>query len=162
MGGSAWAGPKASHRGTEVIESGKRVIDQVILRILAEHAVPDQATLLDLLAKDGFALTQGSLSRRLARLSIRKRGGRYQRVPSANQPPPPYALAPSAPNLLVLQTHRGLGQALALRVDRTIVKGVAGIVAGEDALFIAIHGESSLEEVQREVEQVLGPPRARL
>jgi len=145
-----------------VIESGKRIIDQVILRLLAEHAVPDQATLLDLLAKDGYALTQGTLSRRLARLSIRKRGGRYQRVPSAAQPPPPYAFVPSAPNLLVLQTHQGLGQALALRVDRTTIRGVAGTVAGEDALFIAIHGDSSLEEVQKEVEQVLGPPRARI
>ncbi|BDU73834.1 arginine repressor [Mesoterricola silvestris] len=144
-----------------MIETGKRAIDQVILRLLAEHAVPDQATLLELLASDGFALTQGTLSRRLARLSIRKRGGRYQRVPSATQPAPPYACVPSSPHLLVLQTHHGLGHALALRVDRTL-KGVAGTVAGEDALFVAIHMDSSLEEVRKEVEQVLGPPRARI
>lgn len=144
------------------MEPGKRAIDQVILRLLAENPVPDQATLLDLLAKDGFPLTQGTLSRRLARLSIRKRGGRYQRVPNPSQPAPPYSFAPSSPNLLVLQTHHGLGQALALRVDRNTVTGVAGTVAGEDALFIAIQGDSTLENVQAQIEQVLGPPRTRI
>jgi transcriptional regulator of arginine metabolism len=144
------------------MEPGKRAIDQAILRLLAEHDVPDQATLLDLLAKAGFSLTQGTLSRRLARLSIRKRGGRYQRVPSSAQPAPPYSFAQSSPNLLVLQTHHGLGHALSLRVDRSSIRGAAGTVAGEDALFIAIHGDSTMDEVRAQVEQVLGPARNRI
>jgi arginine repressor len=37
-----------------------------------QHSVPDQATLLALLSKEGYILTQGTLSRRLARLSIGK------------------------------------------------------------------------------------------
>ena len=139
------------------MEAGKRAIDQVILRLVSQQVVPDQASLLELLDGEGIKLTQGTLSRRLAKLSIRKRGGRYQRVAGTSHPAPPYAFAQSSPNLLVLQTHQGLGPALALRVDRNTVRGVAGTVAGEDALFIAIHGDSSLAEVQAQVEQVLGP-----
>jgi len=71
-------------------------------------------------------------------------------------------VAQSSPNLLVLQTHHGLGQALAMRVDRNSVRGVVGTVAGEDALFIAIHGEVTLQEVQAQVELMLGPPQVRL
>jgi transcriptional regulator of arginine metabolism len=144
------------------MEAGKRAIDQAVLRLISQHAVPDQATLLTLLADEGIKLTQGTLSRRLARLSIRKRSGRYQRVVNTSQPIPPYSVAQSSPNLLVLQTHHGLGQALAMRVDRNSVRGVVGTVAGEDALFIAIHGEVTLQEVQAQVELMLGPPQVRL
>lgn len=141
------------------MEAGKRTIDQAIQRLVSQQAIPDQATLLALLAKDGHRLTQGTLSRRLARLSILKRGGRYQKVANAAHPAPPYSVVQSSPNLLVLQTQQGMGQALALRVDRNTVQGVVGTVAGEDALFIAIHGDSSLQEVQDRVAQVLGPPQ---
>ena len=141
------------------MEAGKKTLDQTIQRLVSQQTIPDQASLLALLTNEGFKLTQGTLSRRLARLSILKRGGRYQKVLSAAHPPPPYAVFQSSPNLLVLQTHQGMGQALAARVDRHTVEGVVGTVAGEDALFIAIHGGHSLQEVQDRVEQVLGPPR---
>ena len=145
-----------------VLEAGKRAIDQAIQRLVSQHSVPDQAALIALLTDEGFNLTQGTLSRRLARLSIRKREGRYQRVATTAMPIPPYAIAKSSPNLLVLQTHPGLGQALALRIDRNTVRGIAGTVAGEDALLIAIHSDALLQDVQDQVVQVLGPPMARL
>ena len=144
------------------MEAGKRVIDQAILRLVSQHAIPDQASLIELLALEGFRLTQGTLSRRMARLSVQKRNGRYQRVADASHPVPPYAVAQSSPNLMVLQTHQGLGPALALRVDRTTVPGILGTVAGEDALFIAIHGDASIDEVREQVALVLGPPQLSL
>jgi len=57
---------------------------------------------------------------------------------------------------------RLLDAALALRVDRHSVRGIAGTVAGEDALFIAIHGDATMDDVQLQVEQVLGPPQPHL
>ena len=143
-------------------EVGKRAVDQIILRLLVQHAVPDQAKLLGLLAEEGFKLTQGTLSRRLARLSVRKRSGRYQRVAGNVHVAPPYSMVQSVPNLLVLRTHQGLAQELAVRVDPDQVRGIAGTVAGDDTLFIAIRSEASLQEVQAQVEQLLGPPQLRL
>ena len=94
--------------------SGKMSLDQAILRVIASHDVPDQATLLGLLAQEHFNLTQGTLSRRLAKLSVQKREGHYQRVIPQDHPLPPYTLIESPPNLLVLQTGPGLGMALSL------------------------------------------------
>lgn len=144
------------------MDSGKKAIDQAILRLTSQNTVPDQATLLALLAREGFSLTQGTLSRRLAKLSVRKKHGRYQRVSGSAQVPPPYALAPAAPNLLVLQTHHGLGPALAQRVDRSTLRGVAGTVAGEDSLFVALHGGCTLEEVAAQLEELLGAPQEKI
>jgi len=139
--------------------SGRMSLDQAILRLITSHEVPDQATLLEFLAKEEFKLTQGTLSRRLAKLSIQKREGRYQRVIPQDHPLPPYSLMESPPNLLVLQTGPGFGMALAIRVDRSVVPGVAGTLAGEDTLFVAVAKESSLAEVRAQLERVLGTPQ---
>jgi transcriptional regulator of arginine metabolism len=134
-------------------------LDQAILRIIAQHEVPDQARLLQWLESEGFKLTQGTLSRRLAKLSVQKRDGHYQRVIPRDHPLPPYAMIESPPNLLVLQTGPGFGMALAIRVDRSLVPGVAGTLAGEDTLFVAVEAGTSLAEVRARLEKVLGPPQ---
>lgn len=140
----------------------KKALDQAIIKLVSGQPVADQASLIRLLADEGFHLTQGTLSRRMARLSIRKRGGRYQRVPTGSVPAPGYTFAQSSPNLLVLQTHPGHGPSLAQHVDRTLVPGIAGTVVGEDSMFIAIHLHASQEEVQAQVAAILGPPMTHL
>ena len=139
--------------------SGKMSLDQAILRVIAGHDVPDQATLLVLLGQEGFSLTQGTLSRRLGKLSIQKRDGKYRRVIPQDHPLPPYTLVESPPNLLILQTGPGLGMALAIRVDRSSAPGVAGTLAGEDTLFISVAKDATLAEVRAQVERILGPPQ---
>lgn len=62
-------------------------------------------------------------------------------------------------NLLVLQTGPGLGMALAIRVDRTRVPGVAGTLAGEDTLMVAVAKGFTLAEVRTQLENVLGAPQ---
>jgi len=137
----------------------KMSLDQAILHLIGVRPIPDQASMLELLAKEGFELTQGTLSRRLAKLSVQKREGRYQRVIPHDHPMPPYTLIESPPNMLVLQTGPGFGMALAIRVDRSNVPGVAGTLAGEDTLIIAITRGHELAEVGARIQQVLGPPQ---
>ena len=134
-------------------------LDQAILRLIAQHSVPDQATLLRLLDQEGFQLTQGTLPRRLAKLSVQKRDGHYMRVIPRDHPLPPYTLTEAPPNLIVLQTCPGFGMALAVRVDRSQVSGVAGTLAGEDTLFVAIAATSTLAQVRAALEAILGPPQ---
>jgi transcriptional regulator of arginine metabolism len=138
---------------------GKMSLDQAILHLIGVHQVPDQASMLELLAQEGFQLTQGTLSRRLAKLSVQKREGHYQRVIPHDHPMPPYTLMESPPNLLVLQTGPGFGMALAIRVDRSLLPGIAGTIAGEDTLLIAIAQGHELAEVRARVEKVLGLPQ---
>ena len=136
---------------------GKMSLDQAILTLIVAQEVPDQATLLGLLAKEGFQLTQGTLSRRLARLSVQKREGRYQRVIPHDHPRPPYSVWEAPPNLLMLRTGPGFGMALGIRVDRSDVPGVAGTIAGEDTLLVAVSHGHSLAQVRDRLEKILGP-----
>lgn len=136
---------------------GKMSLDQAILHLIGVHQVPDQASMLKLLAEEDFQLTQGTLSRRLTKLSVQKRDGRYQRVIPHDHPMPPYSLVEAPPNLLMLQTGPGFGMALGVRIDRSHVPGVAGTIAGEDTLLIAIARGHELAEVRARVEKVLGP-----
>jgi transcriptional regulator of arginine metabolism len=138
---------------------GKMSLDQAILRLIGQQEISDQASMLNFLAHEGFALTQGTLSRRLAKLSVQKREGRYQRVIPHDHPMPPYSLIESPPNMLVLQTGPGFGMALAVRVDRSNVIGVAGTLAGEDTMIIALARGHELGDVRARIEKVLGPPQ---
>ena len=137
----------------------KMSLDQAILHLVSTHVVPDQATLLSLLAQEGFSLTQGTLSRHLAKLSIQKREGHYQRVIPKDHPLPPYELHLSPPNLILLTTGPGFGMALAVRVDRSHIPGVAGSIAGEDSLLIVIAGGTPIAEVQARLIEILGQPQ---
>ena len=132
----------------ERIPAPRMSLDQAILRLIAQHSVPDQATLLRLLDQEGFQLTQGPLSRRLAKLSVQKRDGHYMRVIPRDHPLPPYTLTEAPPNLIVLQTkqawvsRRESGERL--RVSRT------GELQGQASLALATEGyergrRSSLE-----------------
>lgn len=137
----------------------KMSLDQAILHLIGIHEIPDQASMLALLAEEGFTLTQGTLSRRLAKLSVQKREGRYQRVIPHDHPMPPYSLMEAPPNLLMLQTGPGFGMALGIRVDRSHVAGVAGTIAGEDTLLVAIAQGHTMADVRARLEGVLGPPQ---
>jgi len=136
---------------------GNMSLDQAILQLIGVHQVPDQASLLALLGGEGFQLTQGTLSRRLAKLSVQKREGRYQRIVPHDHPMPPYSMIESPPNLLVLQTGPGLGTALGIRLDRSHVPGVAGTLAGEDTLLVVAARGHELADLRTHIEKVLGP-----
>lgn len=136
----------------------KPTLDQAILMLIERQDVPDQATLIQLLAEQGYRTSQGAISRRMARLSVQKRDGCYRRVVPENHPHPPYQIIPSPPNLLLLRTGPGYGMALAIRIDRNAVQGIAGTIAGEDSLLVVLRPEAVLDEVQLALEQLLGPP----
>jgi transcriptional regulator of arginine metabolism len=136
----------------------KMSLEQAVLHIISKHQVADQATLLSMLAEAGITLTQGTLSRHLSQWSIQKRDGYYQQVIPRDHPLPPYSLHESPPNLILLQTGPRLGMALAIRIDRGKVPGVAGTLAGDDTLMVALAPGSSIPEIRERIEEILGPP----
>ena len=148
------------HAETETDATNSLSLDQAIQHVIAHHEIQDQSTFLALLAKEGFHLTQGTLSRRLAKLNIGKWEGRYVRVIPRDLPRPPYSIIESPPNLLVLNTGPGFSVALAIRLDRHAVPGIAGTLAGENTVFVALSGDRPMEEVSRDLVKLLGPPVA--
>ncbi|HYH95501.1 arginine repressor [Hyalangium sp.] len=132
-------------------------LDEVILRLLEVNEITDQAVLQRLLTEEGFAPSQSTLSRHLKRLSIQKVSGRYQRVePGPSEPAQAVNVLEVPPNLLVLKTAPGYAQVVAVMVDRAPdIPGLAGTVAGDDTIFIAVRDPSLLAEVRDQVERLL-------
>ena len=123
-------------------------IDQTILALIEERAVPDQATMLELLAEHGLRLTQPTLSRHLKKLSVMKVGGQYRRVERTLADPPPFEIVTSPPNLLILKTAPGHAPLLGVRVDRIGITEIAGSLAGDDTLFIALSADADIGAVR--------------
>jgi transcriptional regulator of arginine metabolism len=136
----------------------KPTLDQAILILIERQEVPDQATLIQLLEAQGYATSQGAISRRLARLSVQKRDGHYRRVVPENHPHPPYQVIESPPNLLLLRTGPGYGMTLAIRIDRNEVAGVAGTLAGEDTVLVVLCPGVEIPAARASLERLLGPP----
>ena len=130
-------------------------VDQTILELIEAETVTEQASLLSLLTQRGHQLTQPTLSRHLKKLSVMKVNGRYQRVERTAPERPPWALVESPPNLLVLNTAPGHASLLGVIVDRAGIEGIAGTLAGDDAVIIALAGGVDISRVRLEIEAAL-------
>lgn len=130
-------------------------VDQTILDLIEADTITDQAALLALLVAHGHSLTQPTLSRHLKKLSVMKVNGRYQKVERTTPERPPWALVESPPNLIILKTAPGHAPLLGVIVDRAGLSGIAGSLAGDDTVFIAMTGEVGIPEMRVAIEQAL-------
>jgi transcriptional regulator of arginine metabolism len=133
---------------------------QRIVDALDREPVRSQAHLAGVLAADGFAVTQATLSRDLDELgAIRVRGqdgalvyavpgGRGESVAAPVTDPAAIAdrlrrrcedllvSVDASANLVVLRTPPGGAQFLASAIDHTLLPGVIGTVAGDDTILL--------------------------
>ena len=130
--------------------------DELILQMLEKHEITDQAHLQSLLAKRGHDLTQPTLSRHLKKLQVRKVEGRYQRVEAGAAEFGETELRLAPPNLIVLKTAPGFAPALAYALDEKVPKElVAGTVAGEDTVIVAVADPGKLHQAAAALKHAL-------
>lgn len=130
-------------------------LDTAILKLIEDQEIVDQARFMALLTAAGHRVTQPTLSRHLAKLGVQKVAGRYQRVDLAGAEQTAYTVAAVPPNLIVIRTHPGYAQALAVRLDKQKIAGVAGTLAGDDTIFIAVAPPDALPSTVASVEAIL-------
>lgn len=139
---------------------------QRIVEVLERHGVRSQSELARLLADDGLAVTQGTLSRDLEDLGAVKlrdaSGALVYAVPAEGGDRTPRAAvdgavvdarlarlagevlvsAESAGNLVVLRTPPGAAHFLASAIDRATptgpLRGVLGTIAGDDTVLLVV------------------------
>jgi len=141
-------------------------------RILEHHAVTSQAQLVELLAADGVAATQATVSRDLEELGaikVRAAGGEgVYAVPELprNQIAPENHLrrvlgdwvvevAHSA-NLVVLRTPPGSAHVVGSAIDRAGLEEIIGTVAGDDTLIVVAAEQVGGAEVARLLSSLAG------
>ncbi|MFM2079053.1 MAG: arginine repressor [Actinomycetota bacterium] len=143
---------------------------QAIARLIARRAVTNQPQLVDLLAEDGIAATQATVSRDLDDLGavkVRVPGGdTVYAIPEYE----PNRIAPEdqlrrvmgewvaevrhSGNLVVLRTPPGCAHVVASALDRSGLPGILGTVAGDDTLLCIAEeglGGASLRDHLREL-----------
>ncbi|MGA9851315.1 MAG: arginine repressor [Gammaproteobacteria bacterium] len=133
-------------------------LDETILDLVEAREITDQLAFLDLLTRAAHPITQPTLSRHLKKLGIQKVAGRYQRLEPPPAELPAFTLTQVLPNLLVIRTRPGFAQPLAVRLDQQKLEGVAGTLAGDDTVFIAVTPPSRLNTIAETVETLLSAP----
>jgi transcriptional regulator of arginine metabolism len=146
----------------------RRIVD-----LLERRAVASQAALADLLAADGLAVTQATLSRDLDELGAIKvavgDGSLVYAVPgeggdSSVHPPTSDTAArllriasdvlisvDHSANIVVMRTPPGAAQYLASAIDRSDWPDVIGTVAGDDTVLLITRSADGGAEVARAV-----------
>jgi transcriptional regulator of arginine metabolism len=103
--------------------------------------------------REGFSVTQASVSRDIRELGLVKLAGRYlpaarAMAASANGEPLQLevglisGLEPIGANLVVVKTHIGAANSVAALLDQEFGKSIAGTIAGDDTVFVAVRSRS--------------------
>jgi transcriptional regulator of arginine metabolism len=153
--------PVIGSAATPLVPATKNARQRRIVDLLARHAVRSQSELAELLAREGFTVTQATLSRDLVELDavkVRAAGGalvyavpaeggdRTPRPMGAETPAAETRLsrllgdllvsADASANLVVLRTPPGAAQFLASALDHAELGSVLGSLAGDDTVLV--------------------------
>lgn len=137
----------------------KKSRHQKIVEIIEKHDVETQEELAGYLKKEGYAVTQATVSRDIRELKLSKvpvgsgsqkyvvlrqddshMGDKYIRVLRDG-----YVSMDRAQNILVLKTVSGMAMAVAAALDALKFPEVVGCIAGDDTIMMAVR---TVEETQ--------------
>jgi len=133
--------------------------------IISSQEMGSQEELLDALQREGFQLTQATLSRDLKQLKVAKAATMsgnyvyvlpnetmYKRMSSPTSlremmQMPGFISINFSGNMGVIKTRPGYASAIAWNIDRSNIPQILGTIAGDDNIFIVIREDSSKQEV---------------
>ena len=140
--------------------------------IISSQQLGSQDELLNALQKEGFKLTQATLSRDLKQLKVAKAASMsgnyvyvlpnetmYKRVSSPNSiremmKVPGFISINFSGNIGIIKTRPGYASSIAWNIDNSDVPEILGTIAGDDTIFIVIkegishqHGVEALSDV---------------
>ena len=141
--------------------------------IISSQQIGSQEELLNALQKEGFQLTQATLSRDLKQLKVAKAAtmsgnyvyvlpneSMYKRVstPSSAREMmqiPGFISISYSGNMGVIKTRPGYASAIAWNIDRGDLPQILGTIAGDDNIFVVIKEGVSHREVTEALSKVV-------
>lgn len=149
--------------------NGKATRQELIRRLIRNHAIATQEDLGRLLLSEGFDVTQATLSRDLAQLGAVRvslpGGGTVYSLDVLAAPSDEATfrgLGQHVMNiqengsLVVLHTQAGMASALALALDRSRLPEALGTIAGDDTIFAAPSRGTTARQLARRLEALFG------
>ena len=122
-----------------------------ILEAVTHEKISTQNELSRRLKKRGVSATQVSISRDIAELGLIKTGGIYRTgtvgvgASDSEMPLRTFVrrVTAAGPNLTVVSCETGTAQRVGLALDALPIEGLAGTLAGDDAVFVASKNAAS-------------------
>lgn len=137
-----------------------------ILELVSSYVIHTQEELADALAREGWEVTQSSVSRDIAALGLVKVDGAYQRplaVSGAAASPDELRIAegvltvePAGDAVVVLHTPPGEANRVGVALDRLAWPDLLGTIAGDDTIFVAVRHRAAQRRVMRELRRLAG------
>lgn len=139
---------------------------QKIIGIIGSAAVSTQGLLVKELKRGGFPCTQASVSRDIAELGLIKISGRYALSDESQALPDLAEFAQSikdflrhaevvGKNMVVVKTIPGTAQGVAEFLDKSNWAGLAGTVAGDNTIFVAVRDAGAAGRIVRNLKSVM-------
>ena len=139
----------------------KRIRQEKMLELISKYEIDTQDELIDRLRECGFEVTLATVSRDIRELKISKMTtgkGTYRYVlpkqtASVSNMKFNSALIDAlissdfACNIVVLRTHAGLANAVAVGLDSMHLENVLGCVAGDDTIMLVTRNEDAARKI---------------
>ena len=147
----------------------KKSRHEKILELIGRYEIETQEELAERLKKEGYQVTQATVSRDIRELKLSKipgEGGRQKYVVYEQEDSQlgdkytrvlkdGYTSMDVAQNLLVMKTVSGMAMAVAAAVDAMKMPEVVGCIAGDDTIMIAIRTADDTKLVKDKIEKML-------
>ncbi len=127
-----------------------------ILELISTRAIRTQEEMAEVLAAEGWDVTQSSVSRDITALRLVKANGVYRRPSPRAAPADPderriadgvLTFEPAGEALVVLHTPPGEANRVAVALDRLAWPDVVGTIAGDDTIFLAVKDHAAQRRV---------------
>lgn len=140
-----------------------------IIEFIEKMDIETQDELAELLRKEGFEITQATVSRdirelRLTKIAIHDGKQRYAVLNSGENflsdkyirvLREGYLSMQQAQNILVIKTVSGMAMAVAAALDVMRIQHIVGIIAGDDTIMIAVKTTEATVTVMEKIEEVI-------
>ena len=140
-----------------------------IIELIGQYDIETQDELADLLIREGFQVTQATVSRDIRELKLSKVPGQKGRQKYILLSPQEHQMAQKyvgilreaflsmdcAQNILVVKTVSGMAMAVGAALDSIGWKEIVGCIAGDDTVMCAIRTAEDTKTVMAELEKTV-------
>ena len=140
-----------------------------IIEIIQKNEVETQDELSALLEKDGFRVTQATVSRDIRELKLTKiptAGGRQKYAVITDAPEnlskkyervlrEGFLSMDMAQNILVIKTVSGMASAVCAEIDAMKMREIVGSIAGDDTIMCAIRTVDDTYAVMKKIRRIV-------
>ncbi len=136
----------------------KETRQQKILNLIRVKRIGTQEELTAHLERAGVGATQSSISRDLVELGVVKHNGHYTlpRNSTGARSRGLLSLDAAGDVLVVAKCEPGMASAVAVEIDRALITEIAGTLAGEDTIFIAVTEHKLQRPAIRKIWELFG------